>query len=191
VPLSEGRIERAKGRLPLLPWERRAYYRKLGLPPEIIEDLIADQRGPLFRQAMETLPLRPTLAAVILSHTLKSLERKGFPIAQLSDESLLDLLRRFTDGEFAREGFPDILKLMSIEGCRPGETIAKLGLVKLSDEDVREIVQIVGRVERSLDPQDLEKKWRYLMGVLMAELRGRAPGEKVASLLREVLETGT
>jgi glutamyl-tRNA(Gln) amidotransferase subunit E len=191
VPLSEGRIERAKGRLPLLPWERRAYYRKLGLPPEIIEDLIADQRGPLFRQAMETLPLRPTLAAVILSQTLKSLERKGFPIAQLSDESLLDLLRRFTDGEFAREGFPDILKLMSIEGCRPGETIAKLGLVKLSDEDVREIVQIVGRVERSLDPQDLEKKWRYLMGVLMAELRGRAPGEKVASLLREVLETGT
>jgi Glu-tRNA(Gln) amidotransferase subunit E-like FAD-binding protein len=104
---------------------------------------------------------------------------------------LLDLLRRFTGGEFTREGFPDILKLMSTEGWRPGETISKLGLVRLSDEDVREIVQIVGRVEKNLDPQDPEKKWRYLMGVLMAELRGRAPGEKVGSLLREVLGKGT
>ena len=78
---------------------------------------------------------------------------------------------------------------MSTEDWRPGESIAKLGLVKLSDEDVREIVQIVGRAESSLNPQDPEKKWRYLMGVLMAELRGRAPGEKVASFLRKVLET--
>jgi len=191
VPLSEERIEQAKGRLPLPPWQRRAYYRKLGLPSEIIEDLVTDKRAPLFRQALETLPLQPVLAAVILSQTLKSLERKGFSTGRLRDEALLDLLRRFTDGEFAREGFPDILKLMSTEGWRPGESIAKLGFVKLSDEDVREIVQIVGRVERSLDPQDPEKKWRYLMGVLMAELRGRAPGEKVASFLREVLGTGT
>ena len=189
VPLSEERIERARGRLPLAPWERRASYRKLGLPREIIEDLVTDKRAPLFQQAMDTLPLQPILAAVILSQILKSLERKGFPTARLSDESLLDLMRHFTDGEFAREGFPDVLKLMSTEGWQPGEAIAKLGLVKLSDEDVREIVQIVGRAESSLNPQDPEKKWRYLMGVLMAELRGRAPGEKVASFLREVLET--
>jgi len=189
VPLSEERIERAKSRLPHAPWERRAYYKKLGLSPEIIEDLVSDRRAPFFKQVVETLPLKPTLAAVILSQTLKSLERKGFPTAHLEENALLDLLRRFTDGEFAREGFPDILKLMSTEGWRPGEAIAKLGFVRLNDEDAREIVQIVGRVEESLEPRDPEKKWRYLMGVLMAELRGRVPGEKVASLLREVLGT--
>jgi len=187
VPLSEDQIEQAKGRLPLAPWERRTYLRSLGLPAEIIEDLVSDRRTLLFRKAMETLPLKPTLAAVILSQTLKSLERKGFPASRLSDDALLDLLRRFTDGEFAREGFPDILKLMATEGWGPGETIARLGLVRLSDEDTREIVQIVANVEKGLDPQDPEKKWRYLMGVLMAELKGRAPGKKVASFLREVL----
>jgi glutamyl-tRNA(Gln) amidotransferase subunit E len=187
VPLSEEQLDRAKGQLPLAPWERRAFYRELGLSPEIIEDLVSDRRSVLFRKAVETLPLQPTLAAVILSQTLKSLERKGFPMDRLSEESLLDLLCRFTAGEFTREGFPDILKSMSTEGWSPGETIAKLGLVRLSDKDIREIVQIVGRVEKSLDPQDPEKKWRYLMGVLMAELKGRAPGEAVASVLREVL----
>jgi glutamyl-tRNA(Gln) amidotransferase subunit E len=190
VALSEERIERAKSRLPLTPWERRAYYRGLGLSPEIIEDLVSNPRSLLFRKAVETLPLRPTLAAVILSQTLKSLERKGFPASRLSEDALLDLMRRFSDKEFAREGFPDILKLMSTEGWDPGETLSKLGLVRLSDEDIREIVQIVGRIEEGLDPQDPEKKWRYLMGVLMAELRGRAPGKKVASFLRETLGTG-
>jgi len=187
VPLSEDQIEQAKGRLPLAPWERRTYLRSLGLPAEIIEDLVSDRRTLLFRKAMETLPLKPTLAAVILSQTLKSLERKGFPASRLSDDALLDLLRRFTDGEFAREGFPDILKLMATKGWGPGETIARLGLVRLSDEDTREIVQIVANVEKGLNPQDPEKKWRYLMGVLMAELKGRAPGKKVASFLRGVL----
>jgi len=79
--------------------------------------------------------------------------------------------------------------MMSVESLRPEETIANLGLVTLSQKDIREIVQIVARVEKGLDPLDPEKKWRYLMGVLMAELRGRAPGEKVSSFLREVLST--
>jgi glutamyl-tRNA(Gln) amidotransferase subunit E len=188
VPLSEERIERAKSRLPPAPWESRAYYRKLGLPAGIIEDLVRDKRAGLFREAVEALSLRPTLAAVLISQTLKSLERKGFPAGRLGDEDLLSLLRLFADGHFAREGFPDILKLMSTEGRPPGEAIAGLGLVPLADEGVREIVQIVAKLEKSLEPREPEKKWRYLMGVLMAELRGRAAGEKVAAFLKEELE---
>jgi len=191
VPLSEERLERAKGRLPLPPWDRRAYYGKLGLPAEIIEDLMTARWAALFRQAVEALPVPPVLAAVVLSQTLKSLERKGFPASRLTDEALLELLRRFTGGDFAREGFPDILKLMSIEGWQPGEAIARLGLVPLTDESIREIVQIVARLEKNLEPGDPEKKWRYLMGVLMAELKGRALGEKVASFLREALGAGS
>jgi glutamyl-tRNA(Gln) amidotransferase subunit E len=105
VPLSDEQIERAKSRLPLTPWESRALYRKLGLPAEIIEDLVADRRAELFRMAVDSLPLQPTLAAVVLSQTMKSLDRKGFPTDRLSDEDLLGLMRRFAEGEFAREGF--------------------------------------------------------------------------------------
>jgi glutamyl-tRNA(Gln) amidotransferase subunit E len=155
------------------------------LSPEIIEDLVVDRRAALFHRAAGTLPLRPTTIAVLLSQTVKSLERKGFPVGRLSDEALLDSLGRLAAGEFAREGFPDVLKTMSVEGLKPEETIAKLGLRRLSDEATREIVQIVAGLEKRLDPLDPEKKWRYLMGVLMAELRGRAPGEKVSSFLRE------
>jgi glutamyl-tRNA(Gln) amidotransferase subunit E len=191
VPVSEERIERARGRLPMPPWERRAYFRKLGLPPEIIEGLVIDERAPLFQRAVESLSFNPTLAGVILSQTLKSLKRKGFPVSRLGDEEILDLFTRHVRGEFAREAFPDILKRMSTENRSPGESLAKLGLVPLGGEDVREIVRIVGGLERNLDPRDPGKKFRYLMGVLMAELRGRFSGEKVASFLRDALGAGT
>jgi Glu-tRNA(Gln) amidotransferase subunit E-like FAD-binding protein len=78
---------------------------------------------------------------------------------------------------------------MSTEGWRPEEVIAKLGLVMLADDGAREIVRIVAKVERTLEPRDTDKKWRYLMGVLMAELRGRVAGEKVAAYLKDALKT--
>jgi glutamyl-tRNA(Gln) amidotransferase subunit E len=191
VPVSEERIERARGRLPMPPWDRRAYFRKLGLSPEIIKDMVIDERLPLFRKAVESLLFDPTLAAVLLSQTLKSLKRKGFPVSRIADGELLDIFARYVRGEFAREAFPDILKRMSMGNLPAAETLANLGLVPLGDEDVREIIRIVEGVERNLDPQDQGKKFRYLMGVLMAELRGRFPGEKVAAFLLGAMERGT
>jgi glutamyl-tRNA(Gln) amidotransferase subunit E len=189
VPLSEERIESAKGRLPLPPWERRKLYRGLGLSLEIAENLLTDRRAPLFQRIVETLSVRPTLPAVILSQTLKSLKRKGFATERLSDESLYDLFGRFSRGEFAREFFPQVLQAMSADGREAGEIILGLGMFRLRDADVREIVRQVARSNQGLEPREPGKKFRFLMGLVMSELRGRMPGEKIAGMLREALET--
>jgi glutamyl-tRNA(Gln) amidotransferase subunit E len=188
VPLAEERIERARRVLPLTPWERRDSYRQMGLSAEVVEGLVSDARAPLFQKIVETLPVNPTLAAVIVGQTLKSLERKGFVVAALEEPSLIDLFSRFAAGEFGREAFPEILKMMAAEGLPPAGAIAKLGILRLREEDVREIVQIIARIEKILEPRDPAKKFRYLMGVLMAELKGRVDGAKTAALLREALK---
>ncbi len=187
VPLAGERIERVKGRLPLTPWERRERYRKLGLSREIIKDLVINHRAGLFEKAVESLPIKPSLAAVVLSQMMKHLQRKGFPVSRLKDDFLFDLLRLYVRGEFAREAFPDILKTMSVDGKKPQEAIHELGLSPLDEEDVGEIVTGVVSVYRSLQPRDPDKKFRHLMGVLMASLRGRASGEKVASVLGKAM----
>lgn len=189
VPLAEERIERAKTRLPLSPWERRGYYRKLGLPVEISERLVTDERALLFRRMVETLPVNPKLAAVVLTQTLKHLKRKGFSVSCLGDESLMDLFRRYGDSEFAREAFPAILEMMSTDGKEAGEAIERLGIHKLGDDELQDLVQRVVIIHRDHGPLESEKKFRYLMGELMADLRGKAPGEKVASFLRQAMGT--
>jgi glutamyl-tRNA(Gln) amidotransferase subunit E len=187
VPLADERIEETRRRLPLTPWQRRENYRRLGLSSELIEDLIKDGRAALFERVTEALPIRPTIPAVIISQTLKHLQRKGFQVSRLDDEALAELFGRFARRDFAREVFPDILKLAATEDRPVSEVIARLGIFRLEDDDIRTITGIVANVERSLDPLDPEKKFRYLMGVLMAELRGRAAGGKVAAALREAM----
>lgn len=187
VPLAEERIERAKGYLPLTPWERRERYRKLGLSHEIIKDLVNHDRAGLFEKAVESLPVKPALAAIVVGQMMKHLQRKGFPVSRLADEALFDLLRLYSRGEFSREAFPDILKMMSVDGKRPREAVQQLGLSQLGDDDIGEIVAGTVKVYRDLEPRDLDKKLRHLMGVLMASLRGRVPGEKLASVLGKAM----
>jgi glutamyl-tRNA(Gln) amidotransferase subunit E len=188
VPLAEEQIERAKSRLPLTPWQRREYYRKLGLSQEIIKEMVIDERAILFQRAVEAFPIKPTIAAVVLSQMLKHLERKGLPVSRLRDESLLDLLKRYSRGEFAREAFLEILKIMSADSKEPAEAIKSFGIYKLSDDELLGLIQKTIRENKDIQPLDHDKKFRYLMGVLMWNIRGRVSGEKVASFLYKAMK---
>jgi glutamyl-tRNA(Gln) amidotransferase subunit E len=187
VGLAEERIERASGRLPWAPWQRREFYRKIGLPAEIGERLVLSDRAVLFQKVVETLPLNPILAAVVLSQTLKHLERKGLPASRLGDESLIELFKRYGQGEFAREAFPAILKMMSADSTDAGTAIKALGIRRLGDGEIQDLIQKSVLAHGDRRPQDPDKAFRYLMGELMSDLRGKAPGEKVALLLRQAL----
>jgi glutamyl-tRNA(Gln) amidotransferase subunit E len=188
VPLAEEQIERAKSRLPLTPWQRREYYRKLGLSQKIIKEMVIDERAILFQRAVEAFPIKPTIAAVVLSQMLKHLERKGLPVSRLRDESLLDLLKRYSRGEFAREAFLEILKIMSADSKEPAEAIKSFGIYKLSDDELLGLIQKTIRENKDIQPLDHDKKFRYLMGVLMWNIRGRVSGEKVASFLYKAMK---
>jgi len=188
VPLAEERIEQVRGRLPLTPWGLRDSYRRMGLSAEVIESLVCAARAPLFQKVVERFSINPTAAAVIVGQTLKSLQRKGFAVTALEEPSLLDLFERLAAGEFGREAFSDILKMMAAEKISPPEAIARLGIFRLGEGDAREIIQIVARIEKTLEPREAHKKFRHLMGVLMAELRGRVDGAKAAALLLEALK---
>lgn len=190
VPLTEERIEKARSRLPLPPWERRKYYRQLGLPPEITSELVMDRRASLFERAVRSLKINPVLAAVVIVQVMKYLQRKGFPVSRLADEDLFELLERYSRGEFAREAFPALLKSMSFEEKTPRQALEELKIFPLDEGSLREIVASTVRLSPNLAPADPDKKFRYLMGLLMAGLGGRAAGAKVASLLREAMSSG-
>jgi glutamyl-tRNA(Gln) amidotransferase subunit E len=189
VPLSEVRIEQARRHLPPTPWQRRELYAGLGLSSEISRDLVIDVRAPLFQRIIEMIPLKTTIAAVVLSQTLKHLKRKGFPVERISEQDFIDLFKRFGRGEFTREAILPLLQLMSAESLEAGEAVRKLGLARMKDGDVRDIIGQTVVIHRNLDPRDPEKKFRYLMGLLMIELRGRVPGERMAIFLKDALES--
>jgi glutamyl-tRNA(Gln) amidotransferase subunit E len=187
VELSEERIENAKTQLPLTPWQRREYYRKLGLPSEISERLVLDDNAGLFQRIVETYPLDPKLAAVVLTQTLKHMHRNGVPVSCLKDESLTGLFERYADGEFAREAFPVVLQTMATDGGDAGAALKTLRLHRLEEKEVQDMVEKMVVIHRDHEPQDPDKKFRFLMGELMGDLRGKAPGKKVAAMLQKAM----
>ena len=78
---------------------------------------------------------------------------------------------------------------MSTEGLDVDGAVRKMGLTRMKDGDIRDIIAQIVALYRNLDPWEPEKKFRYLMGLLMIELRGRVPGERVATFLKDALET--
>lgn len=188
VPLSEDRIEEAKKRLSLTPWQRREYYKELGLHPEVIEDMVTDKRAILFKQIVESHPVKPTTVAVVLTQTLKHLERKGIPVEDLENEGLLDLFRQYSEGEFAKEVFPGLLQRMAAEGETAEEAMKALGLFRMEDAELEKNIERVLEAQAHFNPDDRDKKFRYLMGLIMEEVRGKASGEKVARHVRERID---
>lgn len=187
VPLAEERIEAARRRLPLPPWERRELYGKLGLSRELARDLLLDRRAGLFESVTRALDIDPVLVAALLVQTLRDLERKGFSVSRLTDEALFDLFCRHSQGQFAREAFPALLKVMALDNKNPQQALEELKISPLDEDDVREIVTSAVSLHPSLNPAHPEKRFRCLMGVLMANLRGRIPGARVALILREAM----
>lgn len=72
------------------------------------------------------------------------------------------------------------------------DALQKLGFVPAKQDEIKEM--IAGVIQSSDLPPNfatIEKKHRYIMGVLMEKLVGRAEGGTVAKLLHDELSTKT
>jgi glutamyl-tRNA(Gln) amidotransferase subunit E len=132
-------------------------------------------------------------AGVVLVRLGKMLSRRGSLIAKLSDDEMFDLFRAYREGQFAKEGWPDVLEEAirrrdrGGERASVGELLDALGFKPVSEDGVRGVARVLVR------KTDFRSLWnpgsvhRHLMGAMMAELKGRADGSVVAAILEEEL----
>ena len=161
------------------------YEAELGLDAGLAEQVAYGRRMPLFEEAIAA-GIDPTLAATTLESTLTELRRDDVPVENLSDEQLLSVLFLVDGGDLAREGLTEVLsELAENPSLNAEEAIEAAGLGGVDETEVRDV--IAGVVERNGDQVAEEGMAAFsgLMGECMAELRGKADGETVSSILRE------
>ena len=93
------------------------------------------------------------------------------------------------DGELAQEGVPELLAALAEDPTLSASAAAEAeGLGSAGADEVREAVQAV--VERNADQVEAEGMGAFsaLMGECMGELRGKADGDLVSSVLREEIQ---
>lgn len=176
--------------------------------PDVIAKLIMDQYAlnkklaaqlanseylELFSTIMAETSLAASFVATILTESVKSLERDGVRVENLSDNHFLDTFRLASKGVTAKESVQDILAWL----CRnpqsnPYEAVDQLGLKMLTRDELEQLIQRKIEENLSLITEQGQRAEGRLMAVIMGEVRGRADPKLVTEILKtKVAERST
>ncbi|MBN2207485.1 MAG: Glu-tRNA(Gln) amidotransferase subunit GatE [Candidatus Aminicenantes bacterium] len=178
------RLERIRAGLPPRIVDREARYKALGIPDDLRIALARSARAGLFEAAAEDGKLPPVLAAVVLVQYPKRLRKKGLPADTLSDETLNAVLDALREKRIAKDGVLPLLERALADG-KPVAALLPPPFDKAAFETRLAAIadDVKGRRFR-----DAESRWRYVMGLVMADWRGRVEGRTAAEGVRRRLE---
>jgi len=182
--IERSRIERIRAHLPSPPWERERFLSGLGLPDDVVYHLAISPRYHLFRRIVAELPaVSPVFAGVVLHRVLKALSRKGVRVDAVSDDALFEIFRLFAEGRIVREAVPKLIEAMADSpAASPAEVAAAAGLEPVGEDTAGKVLAaaVEEASKRSFAAPD--KRFRFVMGRAMHELRGRFPGDELSRL---------
>ncbi len=180
------RLDRIKSALPeLLPEQRARYIKEYGLSEEFA-GLIARSKRALLFERIVALGISPTLVVRTLEGTTSELSREGVPVQHLADEHFIGVFKLIKAKKIAKEGIPQVLKGLASSPSKSAEKVAaEIGLQAPSKEDIESVIdKVVQSKEGFIRERGLEAT-KPLMGVVMKQLRGRADGKLINSILKE------
>jgi glutamyl-tRNA(Gln) amidotransferase subunit E len=204
--LTTDRVTRIKTRLPEPPWERAKRLDEYSLPPDMLDILLVSRRTPLFDRLVGDLGIKPVLAAAFLSQHATALRREGLDLGLLTDDEIAAVFKSHAEERLAREGLLEVIRLMiSTAGETAGDAatgqpdpgrrvqsaIDTLGFKPVTGKKVESIAaEAAAGTKLPKTVNTIKKTKRFLMGVLMAELRGCADGSLVSAALDKTLAAG-
>ena len=191
VRVDSGLLEEARKLVPE-PFEVKfeRFVRDHGLSRDLAKQLIRSHYLPLYEDLVSRFSGRidPQLIAVTLINTLKALRSEGVDVSRISEETLTEVFDAYSRGLFSKEAIPDVLRGLAQS---PGESVEsiveRLGLGRLSMEDLERIVSEVLRSEERIVRERGERAFSAIMGRVMARVRGRVDGRVVSQVVRRML----
>jgi glutamyl-tRNA(Gln) amidotransferase subunit E len=160
--------------LPELIEHKTARYEKLGLGHDLAELVAKSDRSALFDDFVKSFKvLKPAYIAELLMTSERTIRRQFNIEINPSDEDFCALFTSLEHDEISKESILDILK----ENKPVKDVLHKYKLMSES-QLLRELTKIV--------EQNKGVPFNSLIGKAMAELRGKAPGQKIVELLKKL-----
>ncbi len=182
--ITEERLDRILKTLPDPIWTRESSYRSLGVPPDCVQPLAMSPYASLFEEAVRDWKLDPRHVAVVLIQIPKRLKRLGVEAAPPSVETMRALVKAWAEGRTTREGV-----LVALRHLANGKIPVEEALPSVCTEEfAKSILERARSFVNALVLRHPAKQHEVLMGIAMKTLRGRIPGQTVASLVNASLQ---
>ncbi|MBS7637750.1 Glu-tRNA(Gln) amidotransferase GatDE subunit E, partial [Candidatus Bathyarchaeota archaeon] len=191
IPITPERIERIKAALPETPQAKlRRLMEDYHLNEKLARQIIDSAYSELFEELAKETKASPTVIAVTLTETMKSLEREGVRVGGIKEEALRSLFKLLGEGALTKEAIPEILRWISSNPeATPERALEALGLKPISGDELRLLVEKQVEENMEMVARMGERAFGPLMGMVMSRVRGRAKPEEVQLLLKEALKS--
>ncbi|MHA1462580.1 MAG: hypothetical protein ACTSQ0_05885 [Candidatus Heimdallarchaeota archaeon] len=191
IVISESRIKRIEEELPELPDKREERYIQIFKLPEAIakiaKSLSISSRVPLFEELVK-IGLDPTLIAVTLEQTMKSLEREKVPVGKLSDIMIKEIFQLLLEKKIAKEAIPSLLRHRAEHPKdKIGEALTALGLEAISEEVLKIIIDKELTKNLDLLRDAGNRAIGKIIGFVMTDVRGKIDGKIVNECVKKQL----
>lgn len=190
VRVTDDLLKKLEKELPEPPEVKyQKFVSKLGLSEELARKILLSYRLDLFEKIVQKYSsVSPTLVASTIENTMKSLQREGVPVENITDEHLDELFAKVSEGKLAKESIPLVLEFIA---RNPSATIAdalrELKLEKVSAEEVRAYVRaLIDKLSDEVKERG-ERADKMLMGLVMKKYRGKLDGAMIYRIVKEEL----
>ena len=165
---------------------------RFGINTQLAEQILDSRYIELFEKITGSVSVSPTFVASVLCSSITSLEREGLDSKMLKDDEIVKTFGFLEEQKIVKESIEIIFKdIMSARSCTVEEAMKNTSITTIGEQDLERI--IAGIVEKNAEiiMKQKERAVRPLMGIVMRELRGKAPGQTVSRiLLKKIKEMG-
>ncbi|MDG6244142.1 MAG: Glu-tRNA(Gln) amidotransferase subunit GatE [Methanolobus sp.] len=174
----------------LLTERAKRFESEFDLHRELAEMIVYSVHLPLFEKLMrlfkENNDINATLVVRTLTGTLPELKRDGVQIDMLDDRHFIDVFGLLAEGGIAKEAVDGLLRAMVQEPELSAREVAeKIGLGTLDMSEVERIVESIVDERRDFIREKGLASVGPLMGVAMAEVRGKVDGKTLNEILKQ------
>jgi glutamyl-tRNA(Gln) amidotransferase subunit E len=190
IQVREDHIKEINSRLPELPEQKmERVMKKYKLNEKLAKQILDSEHSELFETIIRESGVSPTMVAVFLTETLKSLKRDGLQVYKISDDHMLETFKAISSGKLMKESIPDVTVWLSKnEGKNVQDAISSLGLKSVSADELESLIDKIIADNKKLVQERGEGSFSVLMGIAMKDLRGKTDPSQVSRALREKLK---
>jgi len=182
------RIESTEFELPEERIER--YTSEFGISQDLAEQLAIHPKNDLFEELVANYEVDATLVASTLLSTLVNLRREGLDTTKINRSRLHEVFKLVAKDEISKDAVELVLTEITKQKGRFKlvELIAKLGIEKMDESAIEEIIQEVVDEHAELINERGMGAMGTIMGKAMAKLSGNADGQTVSAIVRNLIQ---
>jgi len=190
--ITKEQVGRVRSHLPELPEQKlERLVKECKLNEKLAKQILDSPFSELFETVIKESSVSPTVVAVFLTETLKSLKRDGVQVDKVSDSLIREIFKSVGSGKLMKESMSDVAVWLSKnEGKGIQEAISSLGLKAISEDDLNAFVDKVVAENRKLIQERGEASFGIIMGYIMKDLRGKVDAAQISKMLKEKMEKG-